>query len=152
MATNTVPPRKAGMRGWQWLVIIFAILLLGAFLLGYIPESQKANRLASELQTAQNSEHQQASELQIAKIRDGFIRAYLETAQNNFGLASQHATQAFDQLTSAEASVDNPQLKTALQDVAGRRAAILAKLGKADESVRTDLAGVLETLYKAAGQ
>jgi len=152
MAASTVPPRKRGLPRWQWLVIVFLVLVLAAFLLGYIPQSQTANHLASELKSAQDNQHQLQSELQVDKIRGLFVRAYLEAMQNNFGLASQHATEAFDQIGAAQANVSDPNLKTALGDVAGRRAAVLAKLGKADESVRNDLVSVLQTLYKVGGQ
>lgn len=152
MAASTVPPRKSGLRRWQWLVIVFVILALAAFLSGYIPESQTANRLASELKSAQDSQHQLQSDLQVAKIRGLFSRAYLETMQNNFGLASQHATEAFDQIAAAQANVTDPNLKTALGDVAGRRASVLAKLGKADTSAGNDLSSVLQILYKVGGQ
>lgn len=152
MATTSVPPRKTGGRRWQWLMIVFLILLLAAFLLGYIPESQKGSRLAAELKTAQDDQHQMAAQLQVATVRDEFSRAYLETTRNNFGLASQEATRGFDLIASASANTSNSVMKTALQNISSQRGAVLAGLAKTDQNVRNQLASILDTMAKAGGQ
>lgn len=150
MPATTVPPRKTGFRRWQWLVIIFVILLLAAFLFGYIPEAQKADNLAAELKTTRVNQSQLAAELQIDSIRDQFSRAYLETTRNNFGLASQNATRGFDLIGSAS-NISNPSMKTALQEISGQRGSVLAALAKTDPNVRTQLTAILDKMDQAGG-
>lgn len=149
MAATTVPPQRRGLRRWQWLVILFIALMLAAFLLGYIPEYQKADKLGTDLRTSQADEQQLKKELQLASVREQFSRAYLETSRNNFGLASQYATRGFDQVSATEPSLSDQTLKSALQEVGGRRAAVLAELAKTDSNSRIDLAGILDTMSKA---
>jgi hypothetical protein len=151
MASATVPPRKTGLRRWQWLVIIFAILLAAAFLVGYVPQVQKANRVAAELKAARDSQEQLAAQLQIDNIQNQFSRAYVETNQNNFGLASQNATRGFDLIASAS-NILSPSIKTALQEIAGQRGSVLSELAKADPNVRNKLAAILDEMNKAGGQ
>ncbi|HEX4231917.1 MAG TPA: hypothetical protein VHZ07_24840 [Bryobacteraceae bacterium] len=150
MPATTVPPRKTGLRRWQWLAIIFVILLLAAFLLGYIPQSQQVNSLTAELKTARDNQHQLAAQLQIDTIRDQFSRAYLETTRNNFGLASQNATRGFDVIASAS-NISNPPMKSALEEISGQRNPVLSALAKADPNVRNQLAAILDKMDKAGG-
>jgi hypothetical protein len=133
------------------LVIAFAILVSAAFLLGYIPEFQRAERLATELKAAQENQHQTSAQLQVEGIRNHFSRAYLETTRNNFGLASQHATRAFDQIASASANTANGSMQTALLDVSGQRSSVLAGLAKADPNTRNQIASILDEMDKASG-
>jgi hypothetical protein len=151
MPATTVPPRKTGPRKWQWLLIIFAVLLLAAFLLGYIPQSQKANSLSAQLKTAHDEQHQLTEQLQIDNIRDQFSRAYLETTRNNFGLASQRATRGFDLIGSAS-NIANPSMKTAFQEILSQRGSVLSALAKTDPNVRNQLAAILDRMDKAAGR
>jgi hypothetical protein len=150
MSATTAPSRKTGLRKWQWLLIIFAMLLLAAFLLGYIPQAQEANSLSAQLKTARDEQHQLAEQLQIDNIRDQFSRAYLETARNNFGLASQRATRGFDLIGSAS-NIANPSMKTAFQEISSERASVLSALAKTDPNVRNQLAAILDKMDKASG-
>jgi hypothetical protein len=66
-------------------VIIAAVILVGVFLVGFIPQYVKANRLDTELRQARQANV-------TAELRDLIGLAYVQANQKNYGLAAATTT------------------------------------------------------------
>jgi hypothetical protein len=64
-------------------IIVAAIALVAAFLVGFVPQYVKANRLKNELR-------QSRQENAGAQLRDLIGLAYVQANQKNFGLVSRY--------------------------------------------------------------
>src|SRR5215467_13491429 len=75
-------------------VIIASVILVGVFLVGFIPQYVKANRLDTELQ--------QAREANVAaELRDLIGLAYVQANQKNYGLVAATTTRFFNRVRDA---------------------------------------------------
>jgi hypothetical protein len=147
MTTSSAPPKRRFVR-WVWIFLTFAILLLIAFLLGFVPERSQAIQLRTDLQTMRQENQHLQVQARLARARDLMNRVYLEVTRNNFGLASQYATQSFDEIRGNLDSVDNPAEKSALQDISSHRDQVIAGLAKPDPNVRMLVANILDQMNK----
>ena len=67
------------------LAIAAAVLVVAAFLLGFVPEYLKSRELRGQLTTAQR-------QLEADELALSIGRVYLEASLKNYGLASQSST------------------------------------------------------------
>jgi hypothetical protein len=103
-------------------------ILLGVFLLGLIPGWIRSVQLNRELVSTRN----------LADARDLVSLAYLEASRNNYGLASQYASEFYVRLAEVGQNADEPVRSTA-RDALVNREALMSKLTRADAGARTDL-------------
>jgi hypothetical protein len=121
---------------------IEAILLVVAFLLGFIPQYAKTRHLTTELRTTQQ-------ERSGAELRDLAGLAYLEAAQKNYGLAADTSGRFFALVTEAVNQTTDANRKKALEDLAAAHDKVMAALAKADPGVVTDLADLFTRTRQA---
>lgn len=101
------------------------VLIVAAFLLGFIPQYVKVRDLDSQLGTTRR-------QLQMREVDLLIGRVFLDTSQKNYGLASQSATRFFDQARSVAGEEIDPKRKAFLQDALTRRDAVIGGLAKGD--------------------
>jgi Asp-tRNA(Asn)/Glu-tRNA(Gln) amidotransferase C subunit len=130
----TIPARKTMARN--------ALILLGAFLLGLIPPLVSNIGLRSDLREATQA-------IQVADLKELAALAHLEVSRNNFGAASQHASELFDRMSALSASTDkhDPALDQAMQ----KRAAVMELLANADPAARVQVQEVVDLVVKQSG-
>lgn len=106
--------------------LIAAAVLIAVFLVGFLPQYVKANRLENELQQSRQS-------LAGADLRDLVGLAYLQASQKNYGLAAETASHFFSRVREVASG------RKAIEDLAAGRDKITAELAKGDPAVIGDL-------------
>lgn len=119
-----------------------AAILLGVFLLGLTPPLVRTIQLNADLAEAR-------AQLRIAEARDLASLSYLEVTRNNFGIASQHASQMFDRLGDLSASAEEPA-RSAAATALGKRDTLMKQLATADAAARSELQDLVGKLIPAA--
>ena len=88
-------------------VIVIAVVVVAAFLLGFLPQYIKAQHLESELHTAQQANAG-------ADLRDLIAQAYVQANQKNFGLAAETASRYFNRAREMASQPSNATAKSTL--------------------------------------
>lgn len=148
MTTTQSEYVENGSRRWRWIALMTVGLLGASFLLGFLPQRGRANRLAAELTSLRQDQQKLLWQQQQSRMRDHMNRAYLEITRNNYGVASQHATEAFNNIRVLIDKATDPSDKAALQKIDGHRDEIIAALATADASVKEKVAGILDEIYR----
>ena len=79
--------------------ILGALVIVGSFLLGFVPELRETWRLQAEIAETQAQLSQRQLQVRIDKLRNIAGRMVLEALQQNYGVAQDLSTQYFDGLT-----------------------------------------------------
>jgi hypothetical protein len=118
--------------------IIFAgvLLILLAFLTGFLPGYAKGQRQEKELREARQ-------ENSLAQLRDLACLAYLQASQKDYGLAAGTSTRLFDRTREvANQTLDSADRKS-LEDLLSLRDPITSKLATGDSGVVNELQALL---------
>jgi hypothetical protein len=113
---------------------IWLVLLIGGFLLGFIPEYLKNRDLRSQLETPQKTIDGLRAQLQLSELRDRASLMWIELSRQNYGLARDYAGQYYSKLQDTIDSVQDPSLKKSLQELAATRDSVTADLAAANAS------------------
>jgi hypothetical protein len=113
-------------------IIVVGVLLIVAFLAGYLPSYSKGKRLENELREARQ-------ENSLAQLRDLACLAYLQASQKDYGLAAGTSTRLFDRTREAANRAPDASARKSLEDLLSLRDPITAKLATGDPGVLSDL-------------
>jgi hypothetical protein len=113
-------------------VIVIAVALVAVFLIGFVPQCSRANRLDSELRQAREA-------YAGADLRDLMSLAYLQANQKNFGLAAETSGRFFNRVREVANQTEDAARRKALEDLLAPRDRITAELAKGDAAVVGDL-------------
>jgi hypothetical protein len=113
-------------------VIGVAIALVAVFLVGFVPQYVKANRLDSELRQTREA-------YAGADLRDLIGLAYLQSNQKNFGLAAETSAGFFNRAREVANQTKDATRRKAVEDLLAPRDRITAGLAKGDAAVIEDL-------------
>ena len=125
-----------------------ALLLLAAFLLGFVPQYRAASGLRDELRSAQEEAASLRSKARLAELRDLIGLAYLESNAKNYGIARQHSTQFFTRAAQVAAETSDEGLKALLTEVSGDRDQVTAGLAEGRGAVQADIEKLARRLYE----
>ncbi len=125
-------------------LVIEAIFVVVAFLLGFVPEYIKAVHLDGELKTARQ-------ENAAAELRDLAGLAYLQVAQKNFGLAADTSGRFFNRLREFANQTTDAARRNDLQAIAALQGKVMPELARGDPAVQSDLADVAIKTRQATG-
>ena len=128
-------PRKS--RGFTFFLLTL-VLLVAAFLGGYIPPTLEARRTKETLRTT-------TLDLRLATLHRRLGVASAEAQRNNFASASEAARQFFEgcrALLQDEAFATEPRTRVALTAYASYQDDITTKLNLADPQAKERLAGM----------
>ena len=112
--------------------IVIAVALVAVFLLGFIPQYVKANRLDSELRRSREA-------YAGAELRDLIGLAYLQANQKNYGLAAETSGRFFSRVPEIANQMQDATHRKAVEDLLAPRDRITAELAKGDAAVVGDL-------------
>jgi hypothetical protein len=113
-------------------IIMTAIALVAVFLLGFVPQYIKANRLETELR-------QFRQEIAGAQLRDLIGLAYVQANQKNYGLAAETSSRFFSRAREMANQTQAASSRKALEDLLALRDKVTAELAKGDATVMGDL-------------
>lgn len=113
-----------------------AVLLVVAFLAGFLPQYLKGMGLASELRAARQENH-------LAEIRDLAGLLYLQASRKDYGLAAATSTRFFTRAREIVDQTPDSGRRKLLEDLLSQRDQITAELAKGEPGVLPEL----QTLY-----
>ena len=113
-------------------IIVAAIALVAVFLVGFVPQYVKANRLENELR-------QSRQENAGAQLRDLIGLAYVQANQKNFGLAAETTSRFFSRVREIANQTPDASSRKALEDLLTLRDRVTAELAKGDAAAMGDL-------------
>jgi hypothetical protein len=125
-------------------VIIAAAVLVAAFLVGFIPQYVKANRLDTELQQARQASFG-------AELRDLIGLAYVQANQKNYGLAAATMMRFFNRTRDVANQIADPNARKGLENLLVSRDKVTAALAKGDAGVVGDLQELFMKTRQATG-
>jgi len=112
--------------------IVAAIAVIVAFLVGFVPQYVKVNRLESELR-------QSRQEAAGAELRDLIGFAYVQASQRNYGLAAETSSRFFNRVREVANQTQDANRRKGLEDLLTSRDSVTAALAKGDAAVMGDL-------------
>jgi hypothetical protein len=113
-------------------VIVLAVALAAFFLIGFVPQCSRANRLDSELRQSREA-------YAGADLRDLIGLAYLQANQKNYGLAAETTSRFFNRVREVANQTQDAARRKSLEDLLASRDRITAQLAKGDPAVTGDL-------------
>jgi hypothetical protein len=119
-------------------LLIGAAVLVGTFLVGFLPEYVRANRLAGQLAGARSTQ-------QLGHARDLLGMVFLQTSLKNYGLAKSYAGTFFDEARALSGQMGSPEANQALQNIVAARDEVTAQLARGDSASY----GLVQSLYQS---
>jgi hypothetical protein len=113
-------------------VALWLILLVGGFLLGFVPEYLKNRDLRAQLQNPQKTIDALKLQLQMSDLRDAASLMLLELSRQNYGLARDSYGQFSAKLKDSIDTVQDPVLKKSLEDLATMHESLTGELAAAN--------------------
>ena len=112
--------------------IVAAIALIAVFLVGFVPQYVKVNRLENELR-------QSRQDATGAEVRDLIGFAYVQASQKNYGLAAETSSRFFNRVREVANQTQDANRRKGLEDLLVLRDSVTAALAKGDVAVMGDL-------------
>jgi len=109
-----------------------AIAMVAVFLLGFVPQRIKANRLETEVR-------QFRQEIAGDQLRDLIGLAYVQANQKNYGLAAETSSRFFSRAREMANQTQAASSRKALEDLLALRDKVTAELAKGDATAMGDL-------------
>lgn len=125
-------------------IIVAGVLVIVAFLAGFLPSYAKGKRLENDLRLAQQ-------ENRMAQLRDLAGMAYLQASQKNYGLAAGTTARFFERARAVAAQTPQSSGRTALQDLLSGQDKITSDLAKGDPGVLNSLQTLFIKTRQATG-
>ncbi len=113
-------------------IIVVVVLLIVAFLAGFLPQYAKGKRLERDLGVARQ-------ENSLAQLRDLAGLAYLQASQKDYGLAGGTCTRFFDRTREVASETPDASGRKPLEDLLKLRDQITGELARGDPGVLNDL-------------
>lgn len=123
--------------------IIAAVLMIAAFLAGYVPKHLEASRSAEALRETQRA-------LRLATLHRQLGLASLEAQRNNYPAAAQAAHAFFDGCRAAAEELDlsdRPRTRLALEAYASSAPEIMTQLNLGNPAMKERLASLYLTMH-----
>jgi hypothetical protein len=113
-------------------IVLLAVALVAVFLLGFVPQYIRANRLGSDLRQSREA-------YAGADLRDLIGLAYLQANQKNYGLAVETTGRFFNRVRDVATQTQDGTRRKGLEDLLTPRDRVTAQLAKGDAGVIGDL-------------
>ncbi len=122
---------------WKKVAITGAILFVIGFLLGFIPQYQKASKLTAELDSARLGG-------ELSQIREKAALSYVDASRMNYGSAAEDSERMFGLATQLANDTKDAALRSSLQGLLTLRDTVEGKLKAADSSVLQPLQQIVQ--------
>ena len=113
-------------------IIVAAIALVAVFLVGFVPQYVKTNRLENKLR-------QSRQENAGAQLRDLIALAYVQANQKNFGLGAETTSRFLSWVREMANQTPEASSRKALEDLLALRDRVTAELAKGDAAAMGNL-------------
>ncbi|HEX4998551.1 MAG TPA: hypothetical protein VFY29_10000 [Terriglobia bacterium] len=117
-----------------------AIVVVAAFLAGFLPQYLESSRLRTELDVAQR-------QTAIDKTRVMAGRILLEASRQNYGSAQDASARYFNALRELAEKPENTEMKTSLLELLNARDSITSSLAQGDPAVVMELQTLMQRTY-----
>jgi hypothetical protein len=124
------------------------VLLLAAFLLGFVPQYRAASGLRSDLRAARDEATALRFKAELAELRGLLGLTYLESNAKNYGIARQYSTQFFTRAGEIAAGTSDEGLRALLAEVSTQRDDITAGFAEGQGAVQVNIEMLTRRLYE----
>jgi hypothetical protein len=124
--------RNKEERSMRHKLVLWFLLVLAGFLIGFILQYSRLQRIQQELSASTKQLESCQSSHQLSQLRDTATMMYLEVVQKNYGKAGEYSRQVFDQAQQIASSTEDPALRNLLRDTLATRDQVTADLAKGD--------------------
>jgi hypothetical protein len=131
-------------------LVLWLLLLLAGFLIGFIRQYSRLQRVQQELSGSTKQLGSCQSSQQLSQLRDTATMMYLEVVEKNYGKAGEYSREVFDQAQQIGSSTEDPALRNLLRDTLAARDQITAALAKGDVAALSEIQPVLSKLEQTA--
>jgi len=116
---------------------LWVILLVGGFLLGFVPEYRKNRELAAQLESPLKTIDALKLQLDLGELRDDVGLMLLELSRQNYGLARDHASTYYSKLNDLISESRDESLKKSLTELSATRDSLMMSLSIATSNSLT---------------
>jgi hypothetical protein len=127
-------------------LVLWFVLLIAGFLVGFILQYARLQRLQKELSASTRQLGSCQSSEQLSQLRDKATMMYLEAVQKNYGLAGEYSKEFFDQAQRIVSSTEDFALRNLLRDTLATRDQITGDLAKGDPAALAEIRPMLSKL------
>jgi hypothetical protein len=127
-------------------LVLWFVLLIAGFLVGFILQYARLQRLQKELSASTRQLGSCQSSEQLSQLRDKATMMYLEAVQKNYGLAGEYSKEFFDQAQRIVSSTEDLALRNLLRDTLATRDQITGDLAKGDAAALAEIRPMLSKL------
>ena len=131
-------------------LVLWCLLLLTGFLIGFILQYSRLQRVQQELSASTKQLGSCQSSQQLSQLRDKATMMYLEAVQKNYGKAGEYSREVFDQAQQIASRTEDPALRNLLRDTLAIRDQITADLAKGDAAALSEIQPLLSKLEQTA--
>jgi hypothetical protein len=124
-------------------LVLWFLLLLAGFLIGFILQYSRLQRVQEELSASTTQLGSCQSRQQLSQLRDTATMMYLEVVQKNYGKAGEYSREVFDQAQQVASSTEDSTLRNLLRDTLATRDQLTADLAKGDGAALSEIQLVL---------
>jgi len=132
-------------------LVLWFVLLIAGFLVGFILQYARLERLQKELSASTRQLGSCQSSEQLSQLRDKATMMYLEAVQKNYGLAGEYSKEFFDQAQRIVSSTEDLALRNLLRDALATRDQITGDLAKGDAAALADIRPMLSKFQTGEG-
>jgi len=130
-------------------LVLWFVLLIAGFLVGFILQYARLQRLQKELSASTKQLGSCQSSEQLSQLRDKATMMYLEAVQKNYGVAGEYAKEFLDQAQRIVSSTEDLALRDLLRDTLATRDQVTGDLAKGDAAL-SEIQAILSKLEQAA--
>lgn len=133
-------------------LVIWSILLIVGFLIGFTPQYARSHRLQQNVSAMDGQLAKCRSAEQLSQLRSTATLMYLEATQKNYGTSGNYAGRLFDQAQHLASDTQNEALRNSLREILTARDQITAGLAKGDDAVVPAMQKILAGLEQNTPQ
>jgi hypothetical protein len=132
-------------------LIVGGVLIVAAFLLGFVPQYLKGKSLDNQLGAVRQQLNSEREKSQMDELGLLCGRVYLETNLKNYGLASQYSTEFFDGVQAMMSQAPDSNRQSFLQETLAQRDAVTGGLAQGNPGTLSAVQDLFKRALEAAG-
>jgi hypothetical protein len=134
-----------------FLLVLVAVLVVGAYLGGYLPERQSRLAAEAKLKTVQARLADAEAQVRLCAIQNRLLALIDRATEKNYGDALSLSTEFFDAVRKESGTTPRANVRAALEDVYRMRDSVTAALTKGEAASTDLLRQAMAKLHEVAG-
>lgn len=134
------------------VVIIGIVLIAAAYLFGFWPQYQKAQRAEKQLEAVTSALASARAQVRLCRLQQNLLGMVSQTSQKNYGLASTLSSKFFNAVRDELPRQTDPKVTMALQSILRQRDPVTSALAKGDPSAVGLLQPMEKTMFQAVDE